>query len=333
MKKFLILLIVFALPCWALAAAGTAAVDILKVPAGIRSQAVGGVSAAYVLGADSLDGNPAGISFVKKSEFLFVHDLYFQDTFFDSLYFASSMGDAGNFAVSIKYLDTGSITSTLEDNQGNYMGRGTELKGFNYLASAGYGIDFEKWIYNDFTKDLNVGFAFKFTGESLAGVYENMSVSLDAGAIYTILIEDSDFMSNRGEFLLHKVLLGFSARNLGTSFTAGITPLTAVFGASAEFMNIVSINNRLIIMADTDYNLGNGINLRAGIDFFQKIENYTFGIRFGSNFNPEARSFSGFTAGLGLGIKFDATEYEFDYTILPFGELGLNQKIGLFVRF
>jgi len=332
MKKLMIALIAAFIPFGLCAGTGTAAVDILKIPAGIRAQAVGGASSAYIFGADSLDSNPAGISFVKKTEFLFVHDLYFQDTFFDSLYLASGLGEAGTIAACIKYMNTGSITSTLEDSQGNYLGEGSTLTGFNYLGALGYGVDLEKWVYNDFTKDMNLGFALKFAGESLAGVYSNMAISFDAGAVYTIIIEEADFMSNRGEFLLHKVMLGFAARNLGTSFSSGITPITAVLGASAEFMNIVTVNNRLAVSLDTDYNIGNGINLRTGIDFAQRIENYTLGIRFGTNLNPEARAFSGFAAGLALGMQFEGTEYEFDYTIIPYGDLGLNQKIGLFVR-
>ena len=55
--------------------------------------------------------------------------------------------------------------------------------------------------------------------------------------------------------------------------------------------------------------------------------------RFGTNFNPEERSFSGFAAGLGAGLDINGTVYEFNYAFLPYGELGNNHKFGLYIKF
>ena len=106
MKKILSVRAVFLLllPLLLQAGPGTASIDVLKVPTGIKAQAMGGAYIGLAEGLDAMDINPAGISFISKNEILFVHDVYFQDTFFDSIYYGRGMGESGSFAVSLKYL-------------------------------------------------------------------------------------------------------------------------------------------------------------------------------------------------------------------------------------
>jgi len=335
MKKILSVCAVFLLllPLLLQAGPGTASIDVLKVPTGIKAQAMGGAYIGLAEGLDAMDINPAGISFISKNEILFVHDVYFQDTFFDSIYYGRGMGESGSFAVSLKYLNTGTITSTLEDAQGNYAGEGEEKSGFNYMLGAGYGVDFGKLLFNEFTKNLKAGISLKLSGESLSSDYANLAISADVGGIYTIVHEEADFMSNRGETIWNKTGVGLVFRNLGTSFSSGITPMSFAAGIYTQFLNLFIQNNNVRFGADADYNLGNGINLRAGLEYGQRIENYVLTGRFGTNFNPEERSFSGFATGLGAGLDINGTVYEFNYAFLPYGELGNNHKFGLYIKF
>jgi hypothetical protein len=315
------------------AGVGTTSMDILKVPSGIKSQAMGGAYVGLADGLDAMDINPAGMANITKNEILFVHDLYFQDTFFDSLYFGHGLGDIGTAGISLKYLNTGKITSQLEDSAGNYAGNGDVKTGYDYLLGFSYGMNLGKIAYSDFTKNVNVGASLKVGGESLGNEYSNNSLSVDLGGIYTIIMEDADFMSNRGETIWNKTGIGVVFRNVGTSFGANMTPMTIALGAYTQWLNLFVSSNIVRVTADTDYDLDNGINIRAGVEYNQYIETFHVTLRLGSNFNPAGSTFSGYTVGMGAGMNIGGTDYEFDYALLPYGNLGMNNKLGLYVKF
>ena len=49
--------------------AGNRFCDVLKVPTGIKAQAMGGAYIGLAEGLDAMDINPAGISFISKMKF------------------------------------------------------------------------------------------------------------------------------------------------------------------------------------------------------------------------------------------------------------------------
>ena len=318
------------------AGVATSSIDLLKIQTGARTQAMGGAYISVTDDLEALDINPAGLASIKKYELLVLEDLYIQEVMLHSLYFGLGMEDMGAIGISVKYLMAGAVQEALEDQFGNFIGYGEEKTGYNYLVGIGYGVNLGKLFYGDFTKNLNVGITAKLTGESLEGTaadFSNMAVSVDIGGIYTVVLEEQDFMSNRGQFIFNEIGLGFVVRNLGTSFEAEITPLSVAFGLYGQMLNIAVSDNRLRIALDLDYNISSGINARYGLEYFHKVSKITLAVRTGGNMNFEERLASGYNAGGGIGMDFGDFEGIVDYVFVPFGDIGANHKIGLYLKF
>jgi hypothetical protein len=314
------------------AGVGTYSMDILKVPSGLKSQAMGGAYTAISDDLEALDVNPAGLAFIEGNDLLFIQDLYLQGVIYDSFYFAHGLGDAGTLGASLKYLSGGSIQQTTENTGGFYAGTGSSVSAMDFLASFAYGINASKFAYSNFTKNLDVGANLKITGEMIGSGYSNFGVSLDLGAVYTVIIEEADFMSNRGEFIWNKAGYGITIRNLGTS-GSGLTPLAIAGGAYTQMLNLGVSNNRVRFSADLEYNMDNGFNVKTGAEYMQLFGDYNAALRLGYNMNPADRIASGLSFGGGIGMKVNATLFSLDYVFMPYGDLGASQKIGLYLKF
>ena len=315
------------------AGAGAGAIDILKVPAGAKTQSMGGAYTAISDDLEAFDVNPAGLAQISGNDILFVHDLYLDGIFFDSLYYAYGTGDGGTYGASFKYLSGGSITQTNETAAGTYAGEGPSVSAFDFSAAFGYGINLSKLMYNDFTKNLNTGAVLRFSGESIGPEYLNMGISVDLGAEYTIILEDADFMTNRGETIWNKIGIGFAARNIGTSFSAGLTPMTFALGAYTQILDLFGSTNRMRVSFDLDYSTANSVNICAGLEHLQMLGDFSFALRAGGNYSPAERLGSGLGLGAGLGFRMGQVKYALDYVFMPFSEFGSSQKIGLYIKF
>lgn len=315
------------------AGVGEGAIDILKVPSGVKTQSMGGAYTAVSDDLEALDINPAGLAKIAGNEILFIHDLYLDGIFFDSLYYAHGMGETGTFGVSLKFLSGGSITQTNETIGGTYAGEGGDVSAMDFSGAIGYGINTGKISYGDFTKNLDAGAVMRFSGESIGNDYSNMAVSADLGAVYTIVLEEADFMTNRGETIWNKIGIGLAARNLGTSFGAGITPMDFALGAYTQILNLFAATNRMRISADIDYSLADSVNIRGGLEYLHMFGDLSMAIRAGGNFNPEDRLGSGVSVGAGFGMRAGEVKYALDYVFIPFSDFGSSQKIGLYIKF
>src|ERR1035437_732067 len=326
MKLKIILLVAIFTASSLFAGAGAGAIDLLKVPSGAISQAMGG---AYTAISDDLEGfdiNPAGLAQISVNELLFIHDLYLSGIYYDS-----GMGDAGTVAASIKFLNGGSIVQTTEADK--FGAQGLQVSAFDFSGAIGYGVNLNKLFYSDFTKNLNAGAVLRFSGESIGPDYSNMALSADLGAIYTIVLEEADFMSNRGETIWNKIGIGFAARNLGTSFGGGVTPMTFALGAYTQILNPFKSTNRLRISADFDHSLTDVMNISGGLEYLHMFGDISLAVRAGGNFSPEERLNSGGSFGAGFGLKAGTVKYSLDYVFVPFSEFGSSQKIGLYIKF
>lgn len=310
------------------AGVGTASIDILKVSSGIKAQGMGGAYVAAVEDVEAMDLNPAGLAYVQKPEAMFIHDLYLQDIFYDSLYYATGLGDAGSLGFCLKYLNAGVLTETLETAGGTYAGEGSEVSGYDFLAAAGYGLTFGEAMSN-----IKAGGALKVSGESLGPEYSNLAVSADVGLIYVLQAQEANIFEGRNDFAWNKGAVAIVFKNLGTSFNGNMTPVSIALGGYTQMINIGFGGNRLRLSLDTDYNMGTGINLRVGAEYRQEAENFAFALRAGGDFNPAERIGGALNFGGSLGMKSGGSYYGLEYVFTPFGELGANQKIGLYLRF
>ena len=313
---------------------GTGAIDILKVPAGIVSQSMGGAYTALCDDTDALDINPAGLGLMSTREVSFIHDLYFEDVFFDSGYYEQALEGAGTIGAAFKYLSGGKITQTNENVNGTYAGQGASVGSYDYLFGVAYGTSLDKFTKSEAAKNIDLGMELKVSGESLGNSYSNTGITADIGAIYTIALQEADFMENRGEMIWNKVGFGIAFRNLGTSFENGITPLSINLGAYSQWKNMLVENNRVRLSMDTGYGLSYGADVKVGVEYLQAVStNYNFALRAGENLDFVDRTASGLSLGAGFSMKAGEISYGLDYVFIPYGVLGNNNKIGLSVLF
>ncbi len=332
-KIYLFILLQFAFFPFIYAGAGSTSIDVLKIPVGIKGQGVGGAYLAACNDIEAIDYNPAGLKVVEKKQILFIHDIYLQDIFYDSIYYGQNINETGALGIVLKYLNSGRVIEQKENLYGFYDGEGKDISGFNYLLGIGYGMDFEKIVYNEFTKDLNIGGTLKISGESLGENYSNFSMAIDIGCIYDVIINEENFLTNRGEFLWNKAGFGIVFKNLGTSFNGNITPMSFELGAYTQFLNCFTTDNKVRISADFGYNLAESLLIKGGIEYIHFINNLRLSLRTGGNFSPEERLYSGINFGGGILLKTGEISYSIDYVLLLFSELGNNHKIGFSVIF
>jgi len=334
MKRAVVLLIVIILVANAYAGIATTAMDILKVPSGIKSQAMGGAYLAVADNLEAIDINPAGLAAIERQDIMLIHNMYLSDVFFDSVYYALAIEGAGTLGIAAKFLSAGTVPETLENPDGTPAGgTGKNIGGIDYLAAVSYGTNLSKIAYSDFAKNLNIGLSLKVTGEMLGSDYSNIGISADIGAVYTIKLEEEDFLSNRGQMLWNKIGLGLVLKNLGTSFSAGLTPMTFAIGAYTQFLNVGTSGNRIRVAADADYSIDSGVSIRGGLEYMHNMGNFSLAIRTGYDYNGSERLSGGFAIGGGVGLKTGTTIYSLDYVFMPYSEFGSGHKIGLYVKF
>jgi hypothetical protein len=334
MKRFFVVLTALTIAVNAFAGIATTAMDILKVPSGIRSQAMGGAYLAISDNLESIDINPAGLAAVERQDIMMIHNIYLLDVFFDSVSYAMALEGAGTVGIAAKFLSAGTIPESLENPDGSYAGEtGNNVAGIDYLAALSYGTNLSKLVYSDFTKNMNVGISVKFSGEILGANYSGTGISADIGAVYTAKIEEEDFLSNRGQMLWNKAGFGLVLKNLGISFGGGLTPVALAMGTYTQFLNIGTAGNRIRIAADAEYSLDNGIKVSCGMEYLHNIGNFSLSFRTGGNFSPEERLSSGFAIGGGIGAKMGSVVYSLDYVFMPYSEFGSGHKFGLYVKF
>ncbi|MGD0566723.1 MAG: hypothetical protein ABSA34_05240 [Candidatus Goldiibacteriota bacterium] len=333
MKKAIIIIAAFFAVSQLAADAGQGSIDLLKVPSGIKSQAMAGAYNSISDDLEAFDMNPAGLSTIDTNDMLFIQDLYLMGMFYDSFYYAHGT-EFGTVGAVVKYLNGGSIIKTNETAMGTYGGEGPSVSASDFLAGAGYGVKLSKLFYNDFTKNVEAGATIKFSGENIGPDYSDMALSADLGGIYNIVLEEADFMENRGETIWNKISLGFDIRNLGISFSNGMTPLIVAAGASTQVLNLFGLSNRFRYSLDADVSVADSLNIRTGFEYTHNFGDFNVSLRAGYDFNPATRLYSGLAGGAGIGFRNGQnTMYSLDYVYSPYGELGNSQKIGIYLRF
>jgi hypothetical protein len=334
MKRIAVMLTALIVAANAYAGVATTAMDILKVPSGIKSQAMGGAYLAVADNLEAIDINPAGLAAIERQDIMLIHNMYLSDVFFDSVYYAMAIEGAGTLGFAAKFLSAGTVPESLENPDGTYAGgTGKDIGGIDYLAAISYGTNLSRLAYSDFSKNLNIGLSLKVTGEMLGSDYSNIGISVDIGAVYTIKLEEEDFLSNRGQMLWNKIGLGLVLKNLGTSLGAGLTPMTIAAGAYTQFLNVGTTGNRIRVAADADYSIDTGISISGGLEYMHNIGNFSLALRTGYDYNGAQKLSAGFAIGGGVGLKTGTTGYSLDYVFMPYSEFGSGHKIGLYIKF
>ena len=93
---------------------GTSVANFLKIQAGGRAASMGGAFCAQVNDASALYLNPAGMSQITKTEFMFNHTDWILDLDHTFIGLIIPLGKNGNFGLSVNHLNIGEMEETTE---------------------------------------------------------------------------------------------------------------------------------------------------------------------------------------------------------------------------
>lgn len=296
MKRLLLAVCVLLLagPAWA-GGGGSDPLNFLFLDANARPAALGGAYTALTADANALLYNPAGLGLVKRHEATFMHNEYFQGMTQEYAAYASPWGLGAN----LNLFSFGSVPETTLAKPG---GTGNTNTLEDAAFSAGYG--------RIIAERLSVGGSFKYIQEAVAGIAAH-GYAFDAGALYSPpFLPELTFaaaLQNMGPALRYQ-----SAReNLPFTARAGAAYAFTLIGPKAvlTFDAIRERADALQFAAGGELLIAKMMSLRAG---FATTNNAGVGV----------------TAGLGWVLK----DFALDYAFVPYGELGVANRISMTYR-
>lgn len=280
------------------AAAGAEPFQFLLLDANARSVGMGGAYSAIAADSNALLYNPAGLGMVNRHEATFMHNAYFEGAAQEYAAVALRQG----FGLSLNYLGYGSISRTTYSNPNGTLGS----FGINDMAiSAGYGHDMSSMI-----DGLSLGGGIKYIRESIDN-FSAGTAAFDFGALY----------------MLRQIK--------GLSLAAALQNLGPTVRFQSDTQNL-PIDSRIGGAYMFDYRQ---FHNTVALDLSKaRTDPVVVGIGVESVFNKIAAGRLGFNsrndAGIGItgGVGYVSPNFNVDYAIVPYGDLGLTHRISITYR-
>ncbi len=279
-------------------ATGTSAAQFLKMGAGARAQAMGEAFSAVADDVTAGYWNPAGLAQLGTPEIAAMQNTHFVDTQYQ--YLAGALPSGKNaFGLSLYRLDHGSIDGYDKQDQ--------KTGSFNAGSTAG---SFS--IARTINDDLRIGASAKYVSETI-DTEKATAFALDIGGL----------MRWNG--------FNFSAviQNIGPAMRmvkdSSPLPLTMRAGASTRWLQ-----EKLLVAVEVSKPNDANVSLHAGAEY--KVTSL-LAVRGGYSVTPGQSADLGGLTGLNAGLGMQLKRFNLDYSIAPFGDLGLSHKFSLGYKF
>lgn len=277
-------------------AAGTSSAQFLKMGAGARAAGMGDAFCSVSDDANATYWNPAGLAQVESSELSMMHNSNIEETSYQYLSGAMPLRNStiGGF---IQRLNVGTIDRYTANNvRDGSFDTGSMAVG----ASMGRRI----------RENTMMGFTLKFVQESIEAE------------------SDTTFAGDFG--LLHKAEtfnFGLAIQNIGPGLSmvseSSPLPMTVRAGASKMFAQ-----KRLLAAVDMAKANDGDLSLNLGVEYkMSEVVILRGGYKAGNSLDVDG--ITNINGGLGLKLN----RFNFDYSVSPFGDLGMAHRISLLVRF
>jgi long-subunit fatty acid transport protein len=281
-----------------LQAAGTSSAQFLKMGAGARAAAMGEAFTSVADDATSTYWNPAGLPAMQDSQISVMHNSHLEGSQYQHVS-AGIKREAIGFGVFIQRLDFGSIEkySAANAREGNFEA-GSIAGGF----SVG--------------KVINAGLNFGVTGKFIEESIESEKATTFAGD-FGLLIKREKF--NLGLSLLH-VGPGMKFVNESASL-----PQTMKAGISTKLRE-----GKLLLSGELSKPKDSGMAYHAGAEL---VLNKSISTRAGFKATSDEAASLGGLSGISGGLGIKVGRIQLDYAVVPFGDLGMSQKVSLLFHF
>jgi hypothetical protein len=291
------------------ASAGTDTAQFLKIASGARGAAMGEAYAALADDAFALDWNPAGMINIKTNSMAMMHSPYLAGTYVDYFGYAETAGEVGSWGLSMKYMNFGKISHT--DSSGTELG---SLNPYDMAVNVGFAC-----YITGFNLDPQDRFVLGATGKFVRSTIMNSdnTVSADIGLNLPYMFDNNFRISLVAQNIMGTLRYDKEEAQLPLTLRLGtLTKLGDHFNVTADFIGVrddlpffaVGAELKVPVYSDMDVALRAGANTRAISDL------------------SGSRNFS-----IGAGMRY--TDYNFDYSFSPFGDLGTVHRFSATITF
>jgi hypothetical protein len=291
------------------ASAGTVSAQFLKIASGARGAAMGEAYSALADDAFALDWNPAGIINIKTNSMAMMHSPYLANTYVDYFGYAETAGEVGSWGVSFKYMNFGKIPQT--DSSGMELG---SINPFDMAVNVGFAC-----YITGFNLDPEDRFVLGATGKFVRSkiTSSDNTVSADIGLNLPYMFENNFRVSLVAQNVMGTLRYDKEQAQLPLTLRLGtVTKLGDHFNVTAD---VVGVRDNLPFLA-----LGGEIKVPVYKDM---------DVAFRAGANTRAVGDLGGSRNFSLGGGMRYTDYNFDYSFSPFGELGSVHRFSATVTF
>ncbi len=314
--------------------AGSSAAAFLKIGAGARPTAMGDAFTGVADDVNAIYWNTAGLSTLRKAEFVAMRANLFQDLTYHFFAFALPLGSKqsrtenrfGTLALGLNNLSIEDLERRTED---------TDKPDSTFSSNdSAYTLAYSYRVPLGITEGIHLGLGLKYLRQTLAGNTAS-AFATDLGSLY--------------RFQDMPLALGLSLQNIGTKVKfkeeSDSLPLTMKVGASYLLGREWNISGRdklgesedrsgLLMAMDLNVPRDNDPTMRIGTDFTRGwSEGLSTSIRgsgyqVGKSGQGQFGSF-GFSAGFGITYKV----FSFDFAWTPAKDLGTTYRYSVRMRF
>lgn len=326
---------------------GTTNANFLKAGQGVRPIAMGETYISLGHGIDTLYWNPAGLAQLQSPEATFTHSFWVQEIGTEYLAFGMPMGPIGAFGGGITYMNAGTITQTLEDEYGNYIGTGGDVSAMSLAVIGTYAQKLGRLIpiKDPIIQNTLIGASLRIVSESIDQA-SILGGAIDIGAIWrqteAISIKEKhsiDAMRGIGDKIINYRdggwRAGFVAQNLGMT-SDQMMPINFRAGVGYLINDALTTNGQATLALDALLPVDNNIKLSVGGEYAYITETSRMALRFGYRIGNEIQdldSLAGLTAGAGFSMLLGPARYQIDYAFVPYGDLGTTHRASLTIGF
>jgi hypothetical protein len=267
---------------------------ILDMGAGARALGMGEAFTAVADDSSAIYWNAAGLGTIRNAEAALTYTQWFMDTMFSQFLFAFPLPN-GTIGADVTYMSLGEVP--LRD----IYGISTQSV-YPYMlgGSLGYGISFGA---------ISAGAAIKVISQSM-GSASNAAFAADAGALFKAGIFSA----------------GLVMQNMGSGDGISL-PMNAKAGIAIKPLD--STQHRLLFAVDSQYLFKDAFSLSAGVEYVY-MDLLALRAGYKEGFGPiDLEGLKGVSGG--LGVKFSGLNV--DYAIVPYGDLGVTQRVTLSFMF
>jgi hypothetical protein len=267
---------------------------ILDMGAGARALGMGEAFTAVADDSSAIYWNAAGLGTIRNPEAALTYTKWYMDTMFFLFLFAFPLQN-GTIGADVTYMNLGEFPIR------DIYGISTQsIYPYMLGGSLGYGISFG---------DISGGAAIKVISQTM-GSASNAAFAADAGVLYKAGIFSA----------------GLTMQNMGSADGFSL-PMNAKAGIAIKPLD--STQHSLLFAVDSQYLFRDAFSLSAGVEYvYMEMLALRAGYKagFGTIDLDGLKGVSG-----GIGVKISGLNV--DYAIVPYGDLGVTQRVTLSLMF